>query len=95
MQKCDRKVPDTSPQARKNTYLCNKFRFFKENIENIGEKNREKKYKIIIFAKTLKNEGFGAEGAEIFLGIGQNFRRNKPPPCFATLENKGGVCCSD
>ena len=51
--------------------------------------------KLITFAETLKNEVFGAEGAEIFFEVRSKFGEPQTPPCFATLENKGGVCGSE
>ena len=46
MQKCYRKVPDTSPQASKKYIFVHQISIFlKENCENTGEKNREKKSK--------------------------------------------------
>ena len=52
------------------------------------QSNSKWKYKNIIFAKTLKKEGFGAE---FFLGLGQNFGHNKPPPpLFRNTRKQGG-----
>ena len=91
MQKYNRKVPDSSPQASKKYIFVHQISIFLKKTmkptNNIGEKNREKKYKIIIFAKTLKNEGFGAD---FFLAMGQNFGHNPPPPLFRNTRKQGG-----
>jgi len=50
-----------------------------------------KKKKLITFAETLKNEVFGAEGAEIFLRSGPNLGSHKPPPLVSQhSKTRGG-----
>ena len=90
MQKYNRKVPDSSPQASKKYIFVHQISIFlkktMKQTNNIGEKNREKKYKIIIFAKTLKNEGFGAD----FFWPWAKILVTTNPPLFRNTRKQGG-----
>ena len=89
MQKCYRKVPDTSLQARKNHICATNLGFLKKivktsekNNTKLSEKNREK--------YMLKNEGYGAEGTKIF-GHGQKFSSQQTPLVSQHLKTGGLV----
>ena len=90
MQKCYRKVPDTSPQASKKYIFVHQISIFLKKTVKTPEKKSRKKTKLSFSLKRSKMKVSAPKAPKKIWrgGMGQNFVATTPPPPLVSQHSK-------